>query len=94
MENFYLENAARYHKLVDALDPNSKLRVSTGEAGPNMVVGARIRPLSENEDFPSAIFPRADQKNVVDVHDLYNHPRGIPILKVWSLRSSKAIRLR
>jgi kinesin family protein 2/24 len=82
MDHFYLENVARYHKLVNAVDPTSKLRVSAGEPGPNMVVGARIRPLSENEGFPSAIFPRSNQKNVVDVHDLYNHPRGIPILKV------------
>ena len=49
-----------------------------------MTVSARIRPLSEREGFPSAIFPRANQKNVVDIHDLYNHPKGIPILKVCS----------
>ncbi|CAG8953747.1 hypothetical protein HYFRA_00006637 [Hymenoscyphus fraxineus] len=76
MERFYLKNAAKYQSLVDAFDPNAKIRVSTGEAGPNMVVGARIRPLSKDEAFPSAIFPRAMQRNVVDIHDLYNHPRG------------------
>jgi kinesin family protein 2/24 len=90
MERFYLENVARYHSLVNALDSTSTLRVSADEAGPNMVVGARIRPLSENEGFPSAIFHRPNQKNVVDVHDLYNHPRGTPILKVWSLLVTNA----
>lgn len=53
-----------------------------------MIVSARIRPLSESEVFPSAIFPRANQKNVVDVRDLYNHPKGIPILKVCSIHFS------
>ncbi|KAJ4291140.1 hypothetical protein N0V90_010338 [Kalmusia sp. IMI 367209] len=81
MEQFYLNNVAKYHSLINALDPTPKPRVSTGQAGPNMVVGARIRPLSKDEGFPSAIFPRPIQKNVVDIHDLYNHPRGVPILK-------------
>ena len=85
MERFYLKNVAKYHSLVNALDPTPKPRASTGEAGPNIVVSARIRPLSKDEGFPSAIFPRSIQENVVDIHDLYNHPRGIPILKVRSL---------
>jgi kinesin family protein 2/24 len=85
MERFYLENLEKYHLLVNALDPTPKPRVSTGEAGPDMVVSARIRPLSKAEGFPCAIYPRATRENVVDIHDLYNHPSGIPILKVRSL---------
>ncbi|TVY27134.1 Kinesin-like protein [Lachnellula hyalina] len=81
MEPFYLKNVAKYHSLVNKIGPTLKPRVSTGEAGPNMIVSARIRPLSNDEGFPSAIFPRSNQENVVDIHDLYNHPRGIPILK-------------
>ncbi|TVY21755.1 Diatom spindle kinesin-1 [Lachnellula arida] len=81
MEDFYLKNIARYESLVKSLGPALKPRVSKGEAGPNMVVSVRIRPLSKDEGFPSAIFPRSTQGNVVDIHDLYNHPRGIPILK-------------
>ncbi|KAH7398367.1 P-loop containing nucleoside triphosphate hydrolase protein [Pyrenochaeta sp. MPI-SDFR-AT-0127] len=81
MERFYLENISKYHSLIDARDPYPKPRISKGEPGPNMIVSARIRPLSEKEGFPSAIFPRANQKNVVDIHDLYNHPKGIPIMK-------------
>lgn len=82
MDRFYLENVKKYHALLARLGPIPKPRVSAGKAGPNMIVGARIRPLSEEEGFPSAIFPRNSQENVVDIHDLYNHPKGIPILKV------------
>jgi kinesin family protein 2/24 len=82
MEGFYLKNVAKYHSLVNALDPTPKPRVSAGSPGPNMVVSARIRPLSKEEGFPCAIFPRPMEENVVDIHDLYNHPRGTPILKV------------
>jgi kinesin family protein 2/24 len=57
---------------------------ATGAASPDIVVSARIRPLL-NEDvaagFPCAVFPRSAQNAVVDIHDLYNHPRGRPILK-------------
>ncbi|TVY92818.1 Diatom spindle kinesin [Lachnellula willkommii] len=81
MEDFYLKNIARYESLVKSLGPALKPRVSKAEAGPNMVVSVRIRPLSKDEGFPSAIFPRSTQGNVVDIHDLHNHPRGIPILK-------------
>ena len=88
MERFYLENVFKYHSLVDALDPFPKPRISDGKPGPNMIVSARIRPLSKNEGFPSAVFPRANQKNVVDIHDLYNHPKGIPILKVCRIHFS------
>jgi kinesin family protein 2/24 len=82
MEDFYLRNATKYQTLVNKLTPSLKPRLSTGEAGPNILVSARIRPLSKDEGFPCAIFPRSSQKNVVDIHDLYNHPKGIPILKV------------
>jgi kinesin family protein 2/24 len=82
MDNFYLNNIPKYHSLIEKLDPVPKPRISNGVAGPNMTVAARIRPLSEHEAFPSAIFPRSNQTNVVDIQDLYNHPSGIPILKV------------
>jgi len=80
MESFLLKNVTKYNKLVEKLRKPQPL-VSTGEAGPNMIVGARIRPLSADESFPSAIFPRSDQKTVLDIHDLYNHPKGMPVLK-------------
>ncbi|OAF99795.1 P-loop containing nucleoside triphosphate hydrolase protein [Paraphaeosphaeria sporulosa] len=81
MEGFYLNNISKYHSLLDALDPVPKPRIPHGRPGPNMIVSARIRPLSGSEEFPSAVFPRRDQGNVIDIHDLYNHPKGQPILK-------------
>jgi hypothetical protein len=82
MDSFYLRNIPKYHSLLDKLDPVPKPRICNGVPSPNMTVAARIRPLSEHEAFPSAIFPRSSQKNVVDIHDLYNHPKGIPVLRV------------
>lgn len=32
--------------------------------------------------FPCAVHPRSAQAGVADIHDLYNHPRGRPVLKV------------
>lgn len=82
MEQFYSENIDKYHALLIKLDSTLKPRLSTGQHGPNMVVGARIRPLLKGDGFPAAVFPRTSQRNVADIHDLYNHPSGIPILKV------------
>ncbi|KAH7083997.1 P-loop containing nucleoside triphosphate hydrolase protein [Paraphoma chrysanthemicola] len=81
MEQFYRKNVARYHKLVAALDPFPKPRISNGTPDANMIVSARIRPLAEDEGFPCAMFSRSNQKNVVDVLDLYNHPRSVPVLR-------------
>lgn len=86
MDQFLLKNVAVYQNLVKEFCPAPVLRTSetTAEAA-NMVVSVRIRPLT-NEDvtagFPSAVFPRSTGSAVVDIHDLYNHPRGRPILKV------------
>jgi kinesin family member 2/24 len=90
MDQFYLQNAALYRALVKALKPAGQSR--PGEVAPettssDMVVSARIRPLLDEDlaaGFPCAIFPRSDQSGAVDIHDLYNHPRGRPILKVMT----------
>jgi kinesin family protein 2/24 len=88
MDKFILDNVARYQALLKALKPvppSPTDRTMAGTSNPNMVVGARIRPLLEEEvttGFPCAIFPRSAEAGVVDIHDLYNHPRGRPILKV------------
>ncbi|TVY56771.1 Diatom spindle kinesin-1 [Lachnellula cervina] len=88
MNDFYLKNAARYESLVKRLGP-AKPRVSTGEAGSNMVVVIRIRPRSKDERFPSAIFGRSTQKNVVDLHELHNNPRGGPALKSFDYQADR-----
>lgn len=59
-------------------------------ADPNMVVSARIRPFLDEDvaaGFPNAMFSRSaeegqQEQGVVDIHDLYNHPRGRPLLRV------------
>lgn len=63
---------------------------------PNMTIAARIRPMLGDdivEGFPCAVYPRTTQAEitrVVDIHDLYNHPKGRPQLRVW-LRSPGAM---
>lgn len=88
MDQFYLDNAALYQTLVKAVKPKPVSKTAyaqTETTSPDIVVGARIRPLLDEDvatGFPCAVFPRQDQSSVVDIHDLYNHPRGRPLLKV------------
>jgi kinesin family member 2/24 len=88
MDRFLLDNAAKYRTLVKAFSttPVPQLaKVATETTSASMIVTARIRPLLNEEvaaGFPCAIFPRSAQTGLVDIHDLYNHPRGRPILKV------------
>ncbi|RYP05351.1 hypothetical protein DL764_003844 [Monosporascus ibericus] len=88
MDQFYLDNAALYRTMVKALNNTTPAprtnEVATETTSPHMVVSARIRPLLDEDvaaGFPCAVFPRAAQAGVIDIHDLYNHPRGRPILK-------------
>src|SRR4051812_35830093 len=84
MEQFLLDNAARYTKLVGAFKPkaaNSKLEPAA--PNPDMVVSARIRPLLEDEaaqGFPECLFPRPAAPHTVDVHELRQPVRGLPTL--------------
>lgn len=87
MDTFYIKNAALYRKLVKAANRTPPPRIANvgTETSPDMIVSARIRPLLEEDiaaGFPCAVFPRSEEAGVVDVHNLYNHPRGRPILKV------------
>ncbi|KAH6647898.1 P-loop containing nucleoside triphosphate hydrolase protein [Truncatella angustata] len=85
MDQFYLKNAAKYQDLVNALKPapkSSKAKMTTETSSPDIIVSTRIRPLSdEDEGFPRAVFPQSSQHGVLDIHDLYNHPKGRPLLK-------------
>lgn len=91
MDRFLLDNAAKYESLVKALSltPGPRIaKMTTGTTDPDMVISARIRPLMTEDvatGFPCAVFPRATHPGVVDIHDLYNHPKGRPILKVRKL---------
>ncbi|KAM0816700.1 putative Kinesin motor domain-containing protein [Seiridium cardinale] len=87
MDQFYLNNATLYQSLVKGSTPlpvSRTVTAATGTTSPDMVVSARIRPMLEEDvaaGFPRAIFPRSVHTDIVDVHDLYNHPRGRPVLK-------------
>ncbi|KAI4729609.1 hypothetical protein E4T49_02574 [Aureobasidium sp. EXF-10728] len=56
---------------------------------PNMAISVRIRPMLQDDissGFPCAVYPRPHDPmathQIIDVHDLYNHPRRPrPILK-------------
>lgn len=90
MEKFYLENADFYRALLKSLNktspgPRTPQQLATETTSPDVVVCARIRPLLEEDvaaGFPCAVFPRVARPGTIDIHDLYNHPRGRPILKV------------
>jgi kinesin family protein 2/24 len=85
MDQFYLENVALFQKLVKGFRPTAE-PPTEGVSNPDLVVGTRIRPLLKEDvdaGFPVAVFPRSIEAGLVDIHDLYNHPRGRPILKVW-----------
>ncbi|KAK7757104.1 hypothetical protein SLS62_000651 [Diatrype stigma] len=98
METFLLENVGLYKKLVKQFKPEPPPPPSAARTGkqatvpsPDMVVSARIRPLLEEDiasGFPCALFPRPHPRQpgagIVDVHDLYHHPRGRPVLKSFS----------
>jgi len=84
MDQFYFRNAARYHSLVEAATLKPIFLTQNGSQ--NTVVSVRIRPLATDEEYPSAIYPRLEQgqKNVLDVHDLVNHPSGTPRLRSYN----------
>ncbi|KAI1264915.1 P-loop containing nucleoside triphosphate hydrolase protein [Xylariaceae sp. FL1019] len=84
MEQFLLNNIDLYQNLVKSVKP-ARVPPQIGQTNPDIVVSARIRPLvDEDAAFPCAIFPRSPETGIVDVHELYNHPRGRPILKSFN----------
>ncbi|KAF7195199.1 hypothetical protein HII31_03405 [Pseudocercospora fuligena] len=56
---------------------------------------ARIRSKLEDElmtGFHCAIFPRQDETQILDLHDLYHHPTRRPFLKSYEYQVDKAFR--
>ena len=87
MDQFYLENADLYQKLLKGLKPPRAAAAETGAVASDakMIVGARIRPMLEEDlvsRFPCALFSRSVEDSMLDLHDLYNHPSGRPQLRV------------
>lgn len=87
MDQFYLENADLYQKLLKGLKPPRAAAAKTAAVASDakMIVGARIRPMLEEDlvsRFPCALFSRSVEDSMLDLHDLYNHPSGRPQLRV------------
>ncbi|KAK4141904.1 P-loop containing nucleoside triphosphate hydrolase protein [Dichotomopilus funicola] len=93
MEQFYLDNAERYKKLVAAFKPApspSKPGPAT-DPNPEMVVSARVRPMLDHEigqGFPEGVHIRGNT-NVVDVHELQQPVRGLPKLRSFDYTVDK-----
>src|SRR5690349_11564318 len=87
MEQFLIDNAAHYLKLVGAFKPAHN-KAAKDTVNPDMVVAARIRPMLDDESaqgFPECIFPRASAPNTVDVHELRKAVRGPPSLNASTM---------
>jgi hypothetical protein len=87
MEQFLLDNAERYKKLVAAFKPTApgpKER-GTAAASPDIVVSARVRPMLEDEvaqGFPTGVHIRGGNCNIADLHELQQPVRGAPRIRV------------
>ncbi|KAF7554384.1 hypothetical protein G7Z17_g2937 [Cylindrodendrum hubeiense] len=87
MDRFILENAERYKTLVQRFIPktSSSLKAEVAPAS-DMLVTTRLRPLLPEEaeaGLPQALFPRARPPGVIDVHELRQPVRGLPLIKSY-----------
>lgn len=86
MEQFMLEHAERYRRLVAAFKPTTsgpKAADSTA-ASTEILVSTRLRPMLEdeiNQGFPPGVYQRG-RSNTVDVHELRRPVRGLPTINV------------
>ncbi|KAL2021906.1 hypothetical protein VTK56DRAFT_6501 [Thermocarpiscus australiensis] len=83
MEQFLIDNAERYRRLVSAfkLSPlDAKRSNSSTAASADIVVSARVRPMLEDEisqGFPEGVYLRGGT-NTLDLHELRQPVRGLP----------------
>ncbi|KAF7560208.1 hypothetical protein G7046_g3924 [Stylonectria norvegica] len=94
MEQFLIENTERYTGLVKRFNPpTSPQTVSEGSSSsPSMVVATRLRPLVGEEltvGIPVAIYPRVTQPGFLDVHELRQPPRGLPLLRSFQYQTDR-----
>ncbi|KAK4452242.1 kinesin-like protein Klp59C [Podospora aff. communis PSN243] len=87
MEQFLIDNADHYNKLVAAYKPRPVKKASddSGVGNPDIVVSTRIRPMLDEETaqgFPPGVFPRGS--NIVDLHELRKAIRGTPSLNSFN----------
>ncbi|KAM7192136.1 hypothetical protein V8F20_008971 [Naviculisporaceae sp. PSN 640] len=98
MEQFLLENADRYRKLVSAFRPpaaskkTQSLRDVDTTASPDITVSARIRPMLNDElsqGFPEGVIPRKGTSATVDLHEIRRPVRGPPGINSYSFTVDK-----
>ncbi|AEO59677.1 hypothetical protein MYCTH_2308140 [Thermothelomyces thermophilus ATCC 42464] len=86
MEQFIIDNAERYKKLVATFKPSASAtqqKRATDAASPDIVVCARVRPMLEDEvaqGFPVGVHIRSGT-NTVDLHELQQPVRGLPRIR-------------
>lgn len=84
-DQFIIDNAERYKRLVAAFKPNmSDGKGATTAATREIVVSTRVRPMLEEElaqGFPSGIYIRG-KTNIIDLHALKQPVRGLPTITV------------
>jgi kinesin family protein 2/24 len=85
-EQFMLENASRYQRLVkDVKFPSKPVQKTITQTNPDVVICTRIRPLLEQETeqgIPEGVFVRGTTNSTIDAHELRQMVRGPPVLKV------------
>ncbi|KXX79904.1 Kinesin-like protein Klp59C [Madurella mycetomatis] len=82
MEQFLIDNAERYKRLVAAFKPSASTTKgdNSASASTEIVVSTRVRPMLEDEatqGFPISTYIRG---STVDVHELRQPVRGLPTL--------------
>lgn len=88
MEQFIIDHAERYKRLVAAFKPSTTNTKGSGStvASPEIVVSARVRPMLEDEisrGFPEGIHLRRNTETI-DIHALKQPVRGLPTITVSS----------
>ena len=85
MDQFLIDNTPLYLKLVERFKPAaSRADVAEDKAKP-IIIGARIRPMVEEESSNGAVasvYPREGEPGVLDLHELRKTVRGSAALSV------------
>lgn len=86
MEQYILNNVARYEKLVAEFRPTTSgpKESDKTETNPEIVVSARVRPMLDDElaqGFPVGVYIR-DGTSIVDLHEIQQPVRGPARIRV------------
>lgn len=84
MDQFIVDNAARYKSLVMRFEPKASGPKAEVAPASDMLVTTRLRPLLPEEEaagLPSSVFPRLRPPGVLDIHELRQPVRGLPAIK-------------